>query len=78
MIQTLIDLVTESLISKVWIVIYTWKFATYLGFFQYFTHASTTVVVWDHLITLSDEVKYVWKKEKSWREFPGSPSRIRF
>jgi len=29
-------------------------------------HAAMTVVVWDHLITLSDEVKYVWKKEKLW------------
>jgi len=27
-----------------------------------------TLVVWDHLITLCDEVKYVWKKEKSWSE----------
>jgi len=25
-----------------------------------------TIVVWDHLMTLSDEVKYVWKKEKFW------------
>ena len=28
-----------------------------------------TVVVWDHLITLSDEVKYVWKKEKPRSDF---------
>ena len=27
-----------------------------------------TVVVWDHLTMFSDEVKYVWKKEKLWRK----------
>ena len=32
-------------------------------------HAALTVVVWDHLITFCDEVKYVWKKEKSWGTF---------
>jgi len=26
------------------------------------------VAVWDHIITLSDEVEYMWKKEKSWGE----------
>jgi len=33
------------------------------------------MVVWDHLITLSDEVKYVWKRDKSWGKFRivGSP-----
>lgn len=28
-----------------------------------------TLVVWDHLITLCDEVEYVWKKEKPWSEY---------
>ncbi|TBU48531.1 hypothetical protein BD309DRAFT_911636 [Dichomitus squalens] len=27
--------------------------------------ASFTVLVWDHLVTLSDEIEYVWKRKKS-------------
>ncbi|KAF9790515.1 hypothetical protein BJ322DRAFT_1104166 [Thelephora terrestris] len=30
------------------------------------TLAGTVVVIWDHLLTLPDEVKYVWRKERSW------------
>ena len=55
--------------------IYDWNFASHLDLFQYFIHAAFAVVVWDHLITLSDEVEYVWKREKSWCEFRGSSSQ---
>ena len=35
---------------------------------QYFFQAIFALVIWDHLIMFSDEVEYVWKKEKTWRE----------
>lgn len=33
---------------------------------KYFSLAGTVIVVWDHLLTLSDEVGYVWRRERSW------------
>lgn len=36
-----------------------YKYAAFFGF---------TALVWDHLITLSDEVEYIWKGRKSPRK----------
>ena len=46
--------------------IYTYNLPAYFGVFQYFSQATFALVVWDHLITIPDEVEYVWKREKSW------------
>ena len=35
------------------------KYASFIGF---------TALVWDHLVTFSDEVEYIWKGRKSIRE----------
>ena len=31
---------------------------------QYVGLASYTVLIYDHLLTLDDEIKYIWKKKK--------------
>ena len=51
---------------KVWIGIYTYDFSAQPVVLQYLDQATFALIVWDHLITLSDEVEYVWKKEKTW------------
>lgn len=33
---------------------------------QYFAQMTLGVLIWDYLITISDEVEYVWKREKTW------------
>jgi len=58
----------KSLFTKVWVTIYTYDPIVLPGLFQYFVQVMLGVVVWDHLITLSDEVKYVWKGEISWNQ----------
>lgn len=57
---------------KVWIGIYTCDFSAQPVVLQYLDQGTFALIVWDHLITLSDEVEYVWKKERSW----GKPRRI--
>ena len=37
--------------------------------------ATLVIVVWDHLLTLSDEVKYLWKREKRWGKSRRTPSQ---
>ena len=64
----------ESLASKVSTTTYAQDLAAQPGPSQYFKQAVQTLVVWEHLITLSDEIEYVWKREKSWRESCGVSS----
>ena len=33
---------------------------------QYFAQMTLGVLLWDYMLTFSDEVEYVWKKEKTW------------
>lgn len=35
-----------------------------VGYMQYVGLASYAVLVYDHLLTLDDEIKYIWKKKK--------------
>ena len=56
---------TERLFTKVRIAVWGQNFATQHGMFKYFIQATCAIVIWDHLITLSDEVEHACKKEQS-------------